>query len=430
MKALNNNAHPLESLLKQHCPNGVEFKELGELGEFSNTGVDKKKNEKEKEVILLNFIDVMKNHYIDEKIPTMIVTASDNKIKQCTCEKGDIFITPSSETIDEIGFASVITKTLSNTCYSYHIMRYRLFEKQITTSFFIRYLFESEIIRQQIRKYATGLTRFGLKKTKWEQIKIPLPPLEIQQKIVDILDAFTELQAELQAELHARRKQYEYYRNKLLSFEELQRRTDMLNGGGLKLVTLGEIGTFTRGNGLTKSDFVEVGVPCIHYGQIHTHYHNYTHSTTSFVSEEKARKLKKAKCGDLVIAGVSEDKDCVCKAVVYLGKQEACVSGDTFIFSHSQNPKFIGYMFQTENFNTFKHKYAQGAKVLRVHNKHLENFQIPLPPLAVQNEIVELLDKFDTLTNDLTSGIPAEIEARKKQYEYYRERLLSFIAKD
>ncbi|ENB4014286.1 restriction endonuclease subunit S [Campylobacter upsaliensis] len=232
MKALNNNTHPLESLLQQHCPNGVEFKELGELGEFSNTGVDKKKNEKEKEVILLNFIDVMKNHYIDEKIPTMIVTASDNKIKQCTCEKGDIFITPSSETIDEIGFASVITKTLSNTCYSYHIMRYRLFEKQITTSFFIRYLFESEIIRQQIRKYATGLTRFGLKKTKWEQIKIPLPPLEIQQKIVDILDAFTELQAELQAELHACRKQYEYYRNKLLSFEELQRRTDMLNGGG------------------------------------------------------------------------------------------------------------------------------------------------------------------------------------------------------
>ena len=425
MKALNNNANPLESLLQQHCPNGVEFRELGKLGEFSNTGVDKKKNEKEKEVILLNFVDVMKNHYIDEKIPTMIVTASDNKIKQCTCEKGDIFITPSSETIDEIGFASVITKTLSNTCYSYHIMRYRLFEKQITTSFFIRYLFESEIIRQQIRKYATGLTRFGLKKTKWEQIKIPIPPLEIQQKIVEILDAFTELQAEL----HARRKQYEYYRNNLLSFEELQRRTDMLNGGGLKLVTLGEIGTFTRGNGLTKSDFVEVGVPCIHYGQIHTHYHNYTHSTTSFVSEEKARKLKKAKCGDLVIAGVSEDKDCVCKAVVYLGKQEACVSGDTFIFSHSQNPKFIGYMFQTENFNTFKHKYAQGAKVLRVHNKHLENFQIPLPPLAVQNDIVELLDKFDTLANDLSTGIPAEIEARQKQYEHYREQLLSFREK-
>ncbi|EJW4143357.1 restriction endonuclease subunit S, partial [Campylobacter jejuni] len=119
-----------------------------------------------------------------------------------------------------------------------------------------------------------------------------------------------------------------------------------------------------------------------------------------------------------------------CKAVVYLGKQEACVSGDTFIFSHSQNPKFIGYMFQTENFNTFKHKYAQGAKVLRVHNEQLEKFQISLPPLVVQNDIVELLDKFDTLTNDLTSGIPAEIEARKKQYEYYRERLLSFIAKD
>lgn len=197
-------------------------------------------------------------------------------------------------------------------------------------------------------------------------------------------------------------------------------------GGGLKLVSLGEIGTFTRGNGLTKSDFVESGVPCIHYGQIHTYYHNYTHSTISFVSEEKARKLKKAKCGDLVIAGVSEDKDCVCKAVVYLGEQEACVSGDTFIFSHSQNPKFIGYMFQTELFDKFKKKYAQGAKVLRVHNKHLEKVKIPLPPLEVQNDIVEILDAFDALANDLSAGLPAEIEARQKQYEYYRERLLSF----
>ncbi|MCR2055564.1 restriction endonuclease subunit S [Campylobacter helveticus] len=194
----------------------------------------------------------------------------------------------------------------------------------------------------------------------------------------------------------------------------------------MELKHLGELGAFTRGNGLTKSDFVDSGVPCIHYGQIHTHYHNYTHSTISFVSQEVAKKLKKAKYGDLVISGVSEDKECVCKAVVYLGEQEACVSGDTFIFSHSQNPKFIGYLFQAEPFDKFKKKYAQGAKVLRVHNKQLEKFQIPLPPLEVQRDIVEILDKFDTLTNDLARGLPAEIEARKKQYEYYRERLLDF----
>ncbi|EPV1937476.1 restriction endonuclease subunit S [Campylobacter upsaliensis] len=408
MKALNNNAHPLESLLKQHCPNGVEFKELGELGEFSNTGVDKKKNEKEKEVILLNFVDVMKNHYIDEKIPTMIVTASDNKIKQCTCEKGDIFITPSSETIDEIGFASVITKTLSNTCYSYHIMRYRLFEKQITTSFFIRYLFESEIIRQQIRKYATGLTRFGLKKQKWEQIKIPLPPLEIQYKIVEILDAFTELQAELQA----RRKQYEYYRNKLLSFEELQRRTDMLNGGGgLKLVSLGEVCEIQKGRQLNKTELLDNGKFPVINGGI---------SPSGFWNEGNC------KANRITISQGGASAGYVNFMLIPFWAGAHCY----VIENEKENVvyKFLYYILKNQQ--TFLMTSQYGAGIPALAKSKIEQLKIPLPPLAVQNEIVELLDKFDTLTNDLTSGIPAEIDARKKQYEYYRERLLSFIAKD
>ncbi|EOU3641043.1 restriction endonuclease subunit S [Campylobacter upsaliensis] len=408
MKALNNNAHPLESLLKQHCPNGVEFKELGEVCETLPKGTLKTSQLTANGYPVINSGRDLYGYYSKFNNESNAFTIA---------ARGEY-----------AGFVNFMDSKFwaGGLCYPYRSND----ENKLLTKFIYYHLKtnESNIMDSLV---ARGSIPAINKKDIDKKLKIPIPPIAIQQKIVDILDAFTELQVELQVELQARRKQYEYYRNKLLSFEELQRRTDMLNGGGgLKLVTLGEIGTFTRGNGLTKSDFVEVGVPCIHYGQIHTHYHNYTHSTTSFVSEEKARKLKKAKCGDLVIAGVSEDKDCVCKAVVYLGKQEACVSGDTFIFSHSQNPKFIGYMFQTENFNTFKHKYAQGAKVLRVHNKHLENFQIPLPPLAVQNEIVELLDKFDTLTNDLTSGIPAEIEARKKQYEHYRERLLSFITKD
>ncbi len=411
MKALNNNTHPLESLLKQHCPNGVEFKELGELelNKILNLGRGK--------IISQNDLKNCPGEY---PVYSSSATKNGEIGKYGKYMFDDERITWSIDGGGKFFYRNHLKYSVTNVCGWIKVINL----DELNTKFLF-YALINEWVKKKFN-YTKKAHPSIIKK----EYCIPLPPLEIQQKIVEILDAFTELQAELQAELHARRKQYEYYRNKLLSFEELQRRTDMLNGGGLKLVTLGEIGTFTRGNGLTKSDFVEVGVPCIHYGQIHTHYHNYTHSTTSFVSEEKARKLKKAKCGDLVIAGVSEDKDCVCKAVVYLGKQEACVSGDTFIFSHSQNPKFIGYMFQTENFNTFKHKYAQGAKVLRVHNKHLENFQIPLPPLSVQEEIVELLDKFDTLTNDLTSGIPAEIEARKKQYEHYRERLLSFITKD
>ncbi|EMJ2168756.1 restriction endonuclease subunit S [Campylobacter upsaliensis] len=403
MKPLNNTTHPLESLLQQHCPNGVEFKELGELCKIQTgkLNANAKVENGKYPFFTCDEIPYSINTYAFD-CEAILISGNGSKVGHIHFYKGKFNAYQRTYILSD--FSSIISKFL----------------------FFILNAFLKSYILTNCKKASIPYITLPM----LEKFKIPIPPLEIQQKIVEILDAFTELQAELEAELEARLKQYHYYRNKLLSFEELQRRTDMLNGGGLKLVSLGEIGTFTRGNGLTKADFVEVGVPCIHYGQIHTHYHNYTHSTISFVSEEKAKKLKKAKYGDLVIVGVSEDKDCVCKAVVYLGKQEACVSGDTFIFSHSQNPKFIGYMFQTENFNTFKHKYAQGAKVLRVHNEQLEKFQISLPPLVVQNDIVELLDKFDTLTNDLTSGIPAEIEARKKQYEYYRERLLSFIAKD
>ena len=219
----------LEELIQQHCPDGVEYKKLGDLGTFENIGVDKKTIEGQPLVSLLNYVDVYKNIYIDNNVPQMVVSATPKKIKDCTCEKGDIFLTPTSETRDDIGHASVITETLVNTVYSYHIMRFRLTEtNNMITSFFIRYLFETELVQKQIYKLAKGLTRFGLSKYDFEKIEIPYPPIEVQEEIVRILDDFTNLTAELQAELQARQQQYEYYRDKLLSFSNLSNR-----GGGM-----------------------------------------------------------------------------------------------------------------------------------------------------------------------------------------------------
>ena len=207
----------IEQMIQDMCPNGVEWKTLGDLGVFENTGVDKKSHDDEQEVTLLNFMDVCRHKYIDASIPSMVVTAPDRKIEQCNVLKDDIFITPSSETIDEIGFAAVIMEDLPNVVYSYHIMRYRLKQPNTTTAKFIRYLFEAPVIRKQILKGAKGLTRFGLSKYQFADIEIPLPPLEIQKKIVECLDKFSALAAELQAELQMRRKQYEYYRTQLLT---------------------------------------------------------------------------------------------------------------------------------------------------------------------------------------------------------------------
>ncbi len=270
------------------------------------------------------------------------------------------------------------------------------------------------------------------------RIKIPIPPIEVQEEIVKILDRFSDYAAELQAELQARKEQYEYYRNLLLTFnpsacgcgtdDEQKNSVTTWGGDSYEIIwkTMGEIGTFIRGNGLQKKDFTESGVGCIHYGQIYTHYGTFATETKSFVSKQFAQKLKKANYGDLIIATTSENVEDVGKAVAWLGKDEIAISGDAYIFSHSENPKYIAYLLQTYRFLQFKRMNVSGTKVTRISGESLAKFIIPVPPLELQEKIVAILDKFEALTNDLQSGLPAEIEAVKERYEYYRNKLLTF----
>ena len=248
-----------------------------------------------------------------------------------------------------------------------------------------------------------------------QELQIPLPPLAVQSEIVRVLDKFTLHKAELAAELAARLRQYEYYRDKLLTFDDT-----------VKRVKLGEVGEFIRGNGLQKKDFVDEGFPCIHYGQIHTYYGTFTTKTKSFVADPLYSKLKKAQTGDLIIATTSEDAEGVCKAVAWLGKEDVAVSGDAYIFRHSQNPKYMAYLFQTEQFLKYKKKAATGTKVVRVSGESMAKFEFAIPSLEVQERIVSILDRFDKLCHDIREGLPAEIELRQKQYEHYRDKLLTF----
>lgn len=122
----------------------------------------------------------------------------------------------------------------------------------------------------------------------------------------------------------------------MLTFEE----------GEVEWKPLGEVGEFVRGNGLQKSDFTESGIGCIHYGQIYTYYGNFAYQTKSFVSPILATKLRKAQKGDLIIATTSENIEDVCKPLVWLGEDEVCVSGETYIFKHNQSAKYLAYYLQ------------------------------------------------------------------------------------
>ena len=247
--------------------------------------------------------------------------------------------------------------------------------------------------------------------------EVPVPPLEIQAAIVEILDKFTNLEAELEAELEARTLQYEYYRDSLFEALDCPR------------VPLGSLGTFVRGNGLQKKDLQESGNPVIHYGQVFTRYGLHEDKTLSYANDEVYDKLRKAEKGNLVIATTSENDEDVCKALAWLGETPAGISGDAYIYRHEMNPKYVSYFFTTHDFQRQKLRHITGTKVRRVSGKNLETIEFPLPSLEEQQRIVDILDRFDALTSSLSEGLPAELAARRSQYEYYRDQLLTFPRK-
>lgn len=373
------------------------------------------------------FIDYL-NAYKNIKIDiNALPYATVKKLDQTELQQGDILFTSASETPDECAISSVIEGKIENGIFlDDHLFGIRIREvfKDAIDSVFLNYYFHSPDFRKVVNKTVRGVTRFYISKVAFMKLTIPLPPLSVQHRIVEILDKFTELEAELEAELDCRKRQYEYYRNQLLSFDMLNRGGQKLND--VKIMTLGDLGTFVRGSGLQKKDFTTTGVGCIHYGQIYTYYGTYAKKTKSFVSQEFALKARKAKHGDLIIATTSENDEDVCKAVAWLGDEDIAVSSDACFYAHTMNPKYIAYYFQTELFQSQKRKFITGTKVRRVNAKDLAKIKIPLPPLSVQREIVEILDKFDTLCNSISEGLPKEIELRRKQYEYYRNQLLTF----
>lgn len=193
--------------------------------------------------------------------------------------------------------------------------------------------------------------------------------------------------------------------------------------GGVPTKTFGEIGQLVRGNGLPKTDFTEAGVGAIHYGQIYTYYGTWATETISHVSPSTAARLAKVDPGDVIITNTSENLEDVGKAVAWLGDQQIVTGGHATVFKHSQNSKFIAYWLQTPEFYAQKKRLATGTKVIDVSARALEKVKIPVPPSAIQREIVSILDKMSYLQAELA----AELALRTRQYAHYRDSLMTFV---
>ena len=422
----------LQELINKLCPNGVEFKPLGEVFEMRNGYTPSKNNPDFWEggtIPWFRMDDIRENGRI---LSDSIQHITPSAIKGKGLFEANSFILATTATIGE--HALIIADSLANQQFTNLKVRKSL-SNLLVTKFIYYYMF----IVDDFCKRNTNVSGFAsVDMDKLKKMPFPVPPIEVQEEIVRILDSFSDYAAELQAELQARKQQYEYYRNLLLTFNpsaygcgtDDEQKDGVTTCGGhnykIQWKKMGEIGTFIRGNGLQKKDFTESGVGCIHYGQIYTHYGTFATKTKSFVSESFAQKLRKAKTGDIVIATTSENVEDVGKAVAWLGNEDIAISGDAYIYTHEQNPKFIAYLFQTERFLAFKKMNVSGTKVTRISGDSLAKYPIPIPPLELQEKIVAILDRFETLINDLTNGLPAEIAAVKDQYEYYRNKLLTF----
>ncbi len=268
--------------------------------------------------------------------------------------------------------------------------------------------------------FLSGGERAKLTKGKLVQIPIPVPSLEVQIEIVRILDTHTNLIAELEAELTARRKQYNYYREQLFSFDENE----------VQYLQMGDdsIGKFQRGKRFVKDDLVPEGIPCIHYGEMYTYYGIWANKSKSFLTRQlvENKNLRVAEKGDVVIVAAGETIEDLGKGTAWLGDESVVIHDACFLYKTSLNPKFVAYFTRTKQFHDQIKKHISSGKISAIHANGLGKVFIPVPSPEEQERIINILDKFDVLTTSISEGLPKEIALRKKQYEYYRDMLLIF----
>lgn len=392
----------LERLLEGEA---VEWKTLGEVAELY-TGLSGKNKEhfKKGNAPYVTYKNIFENLAVDSSILEMVRIEADER--QHSIKYGDILITGSSENIEEVGMASVVTFHPETGIYLNSFSFGIRFHPTVQLSpEFTKYLFRSDLLRKQIMKTASGVTRFNVSKKKFSAIIIPIPPLRVQARIVEILDKFTQLEVELEA----RKKQYAYYRDQLLNFPQFN--SPNVN---IEWRTLGEVCDRTKGIKIT---------------------------ATQMKAMHKSNAPVKIFAGGQTFALVDYN-DLPPKDIYFfpsiIVKSRGIIEFEYYDkpFSHKSelwsyhtsspdvNAKFLYYYLKTR-----EDHFQQLGSVMQMPQISIpatENFPIPLPPLSEQRRIVDILDRFDTLTNSISEGLPKEIALRRKQYEYYRDALLNF----
>ena len=400
----------LQELIDRLCPNGVEFKPLGEVCEFQRGDTLSSKDA------------------IEGDVPVMAGGQKPSCYHNVANRSGETIVVAGSG-----AYAGFVTY------WNIPVFVSDAFTVNPSNCMLPKYVFY--FLKNNQEKIHATKKGAGVPHVRGKDIAkflIPVPPIEVQEEIVKILDRFADYAAELQAELQARKEQYEYYRNLLLTFNSSaygcgtdgEQKISVIARGGhsyeIQWKTMGEIGTFIRGKRFVRTDIIEEGIPCIHYGDMYTYYGLYASKTRGYINQEIGKKMRYAEKNDIVIVAAGENKDDLGNALAWLGEEPAAVHDACFIFRSEMYPNFLSHVCRTKSYHNQVRMFANEAKICSVSGTDLAKVVIPLPPYEIQIRIANILDRFDTLVNDLSKGLPAEIEAVKARYEYYRNKLLTF----
>ena len=371
----------IEKMISEFCPDGVKKEKLKNLAEIG-TGNSNRQDATED------------GQY------TFFVRSKDT-LKSSSYEYNEeAIIIPGEGGIGEVFHYINDKYALHQRAYRIHVV-----SDLLDTKFLYHYM--KSAFKKFITKKAVSATVTSIRKPMIEDFEVPLPPLSIQSEIVHILDSFTLLTAELTAELTARQKQYAFYRDYLLDFsdEDVTKKIPDIDCSNVEYKRLGDIAIIERGKRLVRNDLSqEIGYPV---------YQNALKPLGYYTDKNR-------NANSVFIIGAGAAGEIGYSYVDYWAADDCF----TFVCDDKLIQRYLYFLLMSKQ--AYLKNNVRKSSIPRLPRIALENMEIPVPPLSVQENIVKILDRFDKLNNDMSEGLPAEIEARKKQYEYYRDTLLSF----
>ena len=413
----------IDELIEKLCPNGVKKYKLFELVNFENGKGHEKVVEENGKYILIT----------SKAISTDMV-----QVRKTNSILSPLYINDIAMVMSDLPNGKALAKCFlinENDRYTLNQRVCKLITK--VDNLLPKYLYYYVNRNKQLLRYDNGVDQTNLRKDDILNIDIAVPPLEVQNEIVSILDDFTELLTELSTELKLRQKQYEYYRDKLLNFEKMPESLDTLhthththgyfNEQEIKCYKLGEIVNIYLGLTHTPK-YVENGIKFI--SAINTSKDYLDLENVKYINEKEYNSITdnaKPKRGDILFTRVGSNLG---HPVIVNTDEKLCIFVSLgFLRIKDKNlvlNSYLKHWINTKYFWNQVRKNVHGSAKVNLNTGWLCKFEIFLPPVEIQEKIVSILDRFEKLCNDISYGLPAEIKARQKQYEYYRDKLLNF----